>query len=114
VIEPGWDWCPVKEFELVLGEWDRAAVTSARDKAREMLRDTDTALRLLPDAFRLSELRGVYEAHWSTEIDASNFAKRALAADRFLKKLEPDRGKPGRPARLYRRGPGTAPRLAPA
>lgn len=115
LLAPGWEWCPVTQVDPVLGHWDRTAVSAARGKAREMLRDTDTVLRLLPHEFRLSELRGIYEAHWGTALDASNFAKRALArsAKDFLKAVEREHGKPGRPATLYKRGRGPAPRLAP-
>lgn len=107
---------PDRPARLGLGEWDRTAVSAAREKAREILRETETALRLLPDQFRLSELRGVYEAHWGMAIDASNFARRTLArpGPAFLEPLKQDQGRPGRPATLYRRGPGPAPRLAPA
>lgn len=116
LLAPEWDWAPIHQLDPVLGEWDRTAVTAGREKAREMLRDTDTVLRLLPDQFRISELRGIYEAVWGTELDPSNFAKRALLgpAKGFLEPIEQDHGKPGRPATLYRRGHATAPRLAPA
>ena len=115
LLEPGWDWATAEELPLVLGEWDQAAVDAARAKAREMLRDTDLALRLLPDQFSLTDLRRVYQAHWGMDVDASNFAKRATLgpAKGFLEPVEQEQGKRGRPATLYRRGATPAPRLAP-
>jgi hypothetical protein len=109
-----WTWVGIDQLEETLGAWDIDALAAARVKARDLLRDADVAVRQLPEAFAIGDLRRLYEAHWDLKINASNFARLATKpGSGFLEPVEQNKGRLGRPAMLYRRGTGPAPSLSP-
>lgn len=78
------------------------------DRARSKLEYTSLATAFLPAEFTISELRAVYEAIWGERLDPANFQRKVTGMRDFLEAV-PGRtsiGR-GRPARLYRAGPGT-------
>lgn len=83
----------------------------AVERAADQLEQTDLATAFVGDTFTLSELQGVYEELWDTEIDAPNF-RRSLAAPAppAAAYVTPtgERAKPsdkgGRPPELFRKG----------
>lgn len=110
----GWRWLPIEHLDEELPSWDVLAAQASRPAARELLRDADVAVQLLPEQFGLRDLRRVFEAHWDTKLDPSNFSRLALAkGSGFLTPVGEDASRPGKPTVLYRHGHGPAPRLAP-
>src|SRR5690606_16073020 len=65
--------------ELDLAFDHRRILADAVDRAAEQLEQTDLATAFVGDTFTLSELQGVYEELWGTEIDPANF-RRSLGA----------------------------------
>lgn len=115
IPDAGWHWLPMEHLDEQLPAWDVRAAQASRPAARELLRDADVAIQLLPDNFGLGALRRVYEAHWDIKLDPSNFARLALSkGSEFLTPVGEDASRPGKPTVLYRHGHGPAPRLAPA
>ncbi|MEX1161963.1 MAG: NUDIX domain-containing protein [Nitriliruptor sp.] len=90
-------------------------VPDAVERARSKLEYTALATAFVAEPFTLGELRGVYEAVWSVELDAANFRRKVVTARDFVVPVE-GLAKPGpgggRPAQRYRRG--AAERLHPA
>lgn len=72
---------PVTEAvaELNLAFDHKRIVADAIKRAADQLEQTDLATAFVGDTFTLSELQGVYEELWDTEIDAANF-RRSLGA----------------------------------
>jgi 8-oxo-dGTP diphosphatase len=96
--------------------YDHAAiVVDALERLRAKLEYTSLATALLEEPFTLAELRAVYEAVWSTELDPANFRRKVVSTPGFVREA-PGTARPGpsggRPARRYRAGGAT--RLHPA
>jgi 8-oxo-dGTP diphosphatase len=77
-------------------------------RARSKLTYTNYALAFVTAPFTLSELRSVYESVWSVPLDPSNFRRSVENNPGFVEAIGPSptagRGRPGRPAMLYRPG----------
>jgi 8-oxo-dGTP diphosphatase len=87
-------------------------LADALERARAKLEYTTLAASFCPPEFTVSQLRGIYEAVWGTDIDPRNFQRKVTGTPGFL--LPTDRlvtGGRGRPAQLFHRGP--AARLHP-
>jgi 8-oxo-dGTP diphosphatase len=67
----------VSELDLAFDH--RRILADAIDRAADRLEQTDLATAFVGETFTLSELQGVYEELWDTEIDAANF-RRSLGA----------------------------------
>jgi 8-oxo-dGTP diphosphatase len=116
VPAPGTDaadarWRPVEE---VLAPGVRLAfdhnriLTDGLERARATLEHTTVAAAFCPETFTLGELQEVYEAVWGVRLDPRNFYRKVQAAHGFVEAAGPHRkSSTGRPARLFRRGPGT-------
>lgn len=109
-------WVPV---ENVLSDPDQLAfdhhrlLLDAVEYARSQLSDTTLATRFCPPEFTIAQLREVYEIVWGVEIDPSNFHRKVTGSSGFLVPTGTRaEGTGGRPAKLYRAGPGI--RLHPA
>ena len=75
---------------------------TAIDRLRAKLEYTNVVWSLLPEAFTLSELQGVYEAILGRDLDKRNFRKKILALG-LLKSTGKKRAEGAhRPAELYR------------
>ncbi len=69
--------------------------------------ESTLALRLLPDEFTVSELRGVHEAVLGRRLDPANFHNRIVSTVGLVEPTGRMRQEAtGRPATLYRAGPG--------
>jgi len=85
-------------------------VADAVERARSKIEYTALAAAFAGPQFTLAGLRRVYEAVWSIELHASNFARKVLASPGFVEpagSLETSSARGGRPAELYRAGAGT-------
>jgi 8-oxo-dGTP diphosphatase len=72
--------------ELGLAFDHQRILADAINRAAEQLEQTDLATAFVGDTFTLSELQGVYEELWDTDIDAANF-RRSLGAPAGKKRL---------------------------
>lgn len=63
---------------------------------------SNIAYGLLPEMFRLSELKSVYEAIIGKELDKRNFRKKMLSTNLLEDTGKKDVGNPHRPAKLYK------------
>lgn len=76
-------------------------------RARVALEHTTIATRFCLPEFTVGDLRAVYEAVWGTNLDPGNFQKRVIETPAFVEPVgRLRRGSRGRPAKLYRAGPG--------
>ncbi|MEV8517778.1 NUDIX hydrolase [Dactylosporangium sp. NPDC051484] len=77
------------------------------ERARAKLEYTALAAAFCGPTFTIAELQLVYEAVWGVQLDARNFYRKVQGASGFIVPAGPMR-KPvnGRPARLFRAGPG--------
>jgi 8-oxo-dGTP diphosphatase len=80
------------------------------ERARAKIEYTPLAAAFLEEPFTLSDLRAIYEEIWGIAQDPSNFRRKVLRLEGFVTpvgEISPPRGpQGGRPADLYRRGPG--------
>ncbi|WP_233163427.1 NUDIX hydrolase [Glycomyces salinus] len=92
----------------------------ALERARSLLEHTTIAPTFCGEEFTLRELRRVYEIVWGMSLDNRNFQRKVTKAEGFIEPTGTERrGVPGRPAKLYARGPATIlafprPREAPS
>jgi 8-oxo-dGTP diphosphatase len=89
--------------------FDHATILAAGvERARAKLEYTTLAASFCPPEFTVSQLRGIYEAVWGTELDPRNFQRKVTSTPGFLlptaRKVSTGRG---RPAQLFRRGEAT-------
>ncbi len=83
----------------------RAVVDAAIDEVRRRVDQSPLAFRLLPSAFTLSELQGVYELLLGRSLHKASF-RRALQAAFLVEPTDEWRSEGrGRPAQLYRFAP---------
>jgi 8-oxo-dGTP diphosphatase len=75
-------------------------VLTALERVREKVSHTDTAYKLLPREFALSELQALYEAILGLPLDKRNFRRRVLQSGK-IQESGHIRSAEGRPARLY-------------
>ena len=103
-------WWSLADLDGITLAFDHATVLEAAiERARSKLEYTTLAVTFLPDEFTISQLRGVYESVWGCSLDAGNFHRKATRSEGFLVDLERHAAPTGgRPARLYRAGPGTS------
>ena len=103
-------WWSLADLDGITLAFDHATVLEAAiERARSKLEYTTLAVTFLPDEFTISQLRGVYESVWGCSLDAGNFHRKATRSEGFLVDLERHAAPTGgRPARLYRTGPGTS------
>src|SRR5699024_7439877 len=84
-------------------------LAAAIERARAKLAYATLAAAFLPPAFTISRLRAVPERAWGRTPDAGNLHRTPTRTPGFLVDLERYAAPPGgRPARLYRKGHGSA------
>ncbi|HXT90548.1 MAG TPA: NUDIX domain-containing protein [Trebonia sp.] len=93
-------------------------VADGVERARSKLERSSLATAFCGPSFTLAELQQVYEAVWGVRLDPRNFYRKVQGAQDFVIPTGPaKKAGPGRPARLFRPGAGTAlypPMLRPA
>jgi 8-oxo-dGTP diphosphatase len=105
-------WFPLSDLPA-LDACDAEILEYGRARVRAKAAYAPIALDLLPDAFTLGELQGVYEAVLDRPLDTRNFRRDVLASG-VVEPLGRVRSEgPGRPARLYRSAGGDFQVLAP-
>lgn len=83
-------------------------VTDGVERARSKLERTSLATAFCGPVFTLAELQQVYEAVWGVRLDPRNFYRKIQGTRNFVIAAGPTRKtRAGRPARLFRPGPGT-------
>ncbi len=76
--------------------------------ARRKLEHSALAAAFCGPTFTMSELQQVYEAVWGIHLDPRNFYRKIQGTRDFVIPADvPRRGNGGRPARLFRAGPGS-------
>ena len=102
---------PVSKIEaggLKLAFDHSAIVHEAIERTRSKLEYTTLATAFCPPEFTISQLRGVYEAVWNTQLDPGNFHRKVKNASDFVESTGSfsDPGEEGgRPAEMYMPGP---------
>jgi 8-oxo-dGTP diphosphatase len=93
-------------------------VAAGVERARGKLEHSALATAFCGPTFAISELQQVYEAVWGIRLDPRNFYRKIQGTRDFVVPADaPRRAGTGRPARLYRAGPGTVlypPMIRPA
>jgi 8-oxo-dGTP diphosphatase len=83
-------------------------VADGVERARRKLEHSALATAFCGAAFTISELQQVYEAVWGIRLDPRNFYRKIQGTRDFVVPADvPRRAGVGRPARLFRAGPGT-------
>ena len=104
-------WVPVNEVlssALPLAFDHECIVADGVERARSKLEHSSLATAFCSPVFTLAELQQVYEAVWGVPLDPRNFYRKIQGTQDFVIEVGPARKKgAGRPARLFRRGPGT-------
>ncbi|WP_068265254.1 NUDIX hydrolase [Janibacter limosus] len=76
------------------------------ERARAKLEYSSLGAAFCPPEFTVSQLREVYEAVWGERLDPRNFHRKVTKTPGFLEETgSSSSAEPGRPAKLYRRGP---------
>ena len=102
-------WVPVQHvlapgFALAFDH--RQIIEDGLELARSKLEYTALATAFCGETFTISELRRVYEAVWGCRIDPRNFSRKVQGTPGFVVPDGLRRTQTGRPARLFRAGPG--------
>jgi 8-oxo-dGTP diphosphatase len=101
-------WHPVAGLSFELAFDHGRILADAVERARAKLEYTTLAASFCPPEFTVSQLRGIYEAVWATELDPRNFQRKVTGTPGFLVPTERlVTGGRGRPAQLFQRGPAT-------
>ena len=102
-------WMPVEAVTHLAFDHDQILADGV-ERARAKIEYSPLAAAFCPPEFTVAELRGVYEAVWSTRLDPRNFHRKATGTPGFLEATgQMGGGGPGRPAELYRLAPGVDP-----
>ena len=80
----------------------RQIVKYALERLKAKIEHTNIAYSLLPKGFTLTELQRTYEIILGRRIDKRNFRKKIIALGLVKKTGKKQKGKPHRPAQLYR------------
>jgi 8-oxo-dGTP diphosphatase len=104
-------WMPVDEVlcaRVPLAFDHQRIVADGVERARSKLEHSSLATVFCGPTFTLAELKQVYEAVWGVCLDPRNFYRKIQAARDFVVAAGPKRqAETGRPARVFRAGPGT-------
>jgi 8-oxo-dGTP diphosphatase len=93
---------------LALAFDHRRIVVDGIERARGKLEHSALATAFCGSTFTISELQQVYEAVWGIRLDPRNFYRKILGTRDFVVPADAaKRASIGRPARLFRAGPGT-------
>lgn len=105
-------WAPVDDVlssALPLAFDHECIVADGVERARSKLEYSSLATAFCGPVFTLAELQQVYEAVWGVRLDPRNFYRKIQSTQDFVIEVGFTRKNgSGRPARLFRRGPGTA------
>jgi 8-oxo-dGTP diphosphatase len=92
---------------LALAFDHRHIVANGVERARRKLENSALATAFCGPTFTISELQRVYEAVWGIPLDARNFYRKIQSTRGFVVPADNTRRTgTGRPARLFRAGPG--------
>jgi 8-oxo-dGTP diphosphatase len=104
-------WVPVDDVlssVLPLAFDHQRIVADGVERARSKLEHSSLATAFCTPVFTLAELQQVYEAVWGVQLDPRNFYRKIQSTRDFVIEVGPARKNgAGRPARQFRRGPGT-------
>jgi 8-oxo-dGTP diphosphatase len=104
-------WTPaeaVLSASLLLAFDHQDIVADGVERARSKLECSAIATAFCGPTFTISELQQVYEAVWDVRLDPRNFYRKIQGTRDFVVPAGPGkRTNAGRPARLFRAGPGT-------
>jgi adenosylhomocysteine nucleosidase len=104
-------WTPAGEVlaaSLPLAFDHQRIVVDGVERARSKLEHSAIATAFCGPTFTISELQQVYEAVWDVRLDPRNFYRKIQGTRDFVVPTGPGkRAGAGRPARLFRAGPGT-------
>jgi ADP-ribose pyrophosphatase YjhB (NUDIX family) len=104
-------WAPAEEVlsgSLPLAFDHRAIVADGVERARSKLEHSAIATAFCGPTFTISEMQQVYEAVWGVRLDPRNFYRKIQGTRDFVVPAgRVKRPSTGRPARLFRAGPGT-------
>lgn len=100
-------WWPVAQALTEDLAFDHAQILGdAVERARAKLEYSSLGAAFCPPQFTIGRLREVYEAVWGESLDPRNFHRKVTRTPGFLEETgEMSSAEPGRPAKLYRRGP---------
>lgn len=100
-------WWPVADaLELDLAFDHDGILRDGVERARAKLEYSSLGAAFCPPEFTVSQLREVYEAVWGERLDPRNFHRKVTKTPGFLEETgATSSAEPGRPAKLYRRGP---------
>jgi 8-oxo-dGTP diphosphatase len=104
-------WTPADQVlsgSLLLAFDHQRIVADGVERARRKLEHSAVATAFCGSAFTISELQQVYETVWDVRLDPRNFYRKIQGTRDFV--IPADSGRRsgvGRPARLFRAGPGT-------
>ena len=101
-----WPWSEVRPNRLAFDH--HRILADGVERARAKLEYTPLAAAFGPPEYTIAALRAVYEAVWGVRLDPRNFHRKVTSAPGFVAPTgRATAGEPGRPAKLYRRGPAT-------
>ena len=98
----------VLESRLAVAFDHQRIIADGVEQARRKLEHTALATAFCGSVFTITELQQVYEAVWGVHLDPRNFYRKIRGTPDFVVPDGPaKRASAGRPARLFRAGPGT-------
>jgi 8-oxo-dGTP diphosphatase len=104
-------WAPaedVLESRLAVAFDHQRIIADGVEQARRKLEHTALATAFCGPVFTITELQQVYETVWGVSLDPRNFYRKIQGTPGFIVPDGPaKRASAGRPARLFRAGPGT-------
>ncbi len=104
-------WMPADDVltaRLGLAFDHQSIVADGVERARRKLEHSALATAFCGPTFTISELQQVYEAVWGIRVDPRNFYRKIQGTRDFVVPADgPKRTSAGRPARVFRAGPGT-------